>query len=232
MHPTIVSKAMFAAALVVPGLAVALADAIPVSRTTSVSAFWNQSSPPFGGSGENVSDGTTTFAPYSNSLYSGGGTASQASSFTPTTVYASVSATGSASGTYGNHPFRCGGASTFTYIFDLTAPAALSFIGSASRSTPMDHFGYVSLYNDATNTLVYQQQTATLPPFTLYTTFNDVYNAAAGRYRFVVSASNQGRDGGVHTSSAQVTMTTPIPTPAAASLFAAAALAAGRRKRP
>lgn len=227
MHRAAISGGVIVA-LAVPA---ARADVVPVSRTTSLGASWNRNdagSDPTGGS---TSDGTITFDPFSRTVSAGGGIASQTSSITPTTVNASVSATG-----WHNfsvmHAAGASGTSTFTFVFDLTAPTSLSFTGNLSVNSPFANVGSVRLYNDATNALVHQPQFGSFPFGTLLFPFSGVYDAEPGRYRFVVSAANYGRDDSQpYTGAAQVTMTFPIPTPAAACLLPLAALVATRRRR-
>ncbi|MFT3686141.1 MAG: hypothetical protein QM783_14675 [Phycisphaerales bacterium] len=200
-----------------------------MSRTTSVSASWFQNSPPFG-TGDSTSDGTSTFDYFTRSLTSGAGGASQTSYLVANGAYAAVSATGTDNGSVMQHA-GASGTSAFTYVFQLTTPTTLYINGALTRNSPglFTGYGTVRIYNDVTNQLVYEASGGSIFDMTL--NFSDTYAAAAGRYRFAVTASNSGNGAapGSYTSGATAMLTTP--TPGSASLLLLGGLAAARRRR-
>jgi len=217
-----------AIALALQGTA-ALGDIDPVSRESTVQAYWFMNSPPFG-EGDSVSDGTTSFDYFSRSFTSGSGAAAQTSYLVSNGAFASAVARGVDNGSVMQHA-GSGGTSIFTYVFILTDPTTLYVNGSLGRDAVglFTGFGTVRIYDDVTGTLVYDRSTG--PLFDLEVNFSDTYAASAGRYRFVVSAVNSGNGGapGSYTSWAQALLTTP--SPGAASLLMLSSVAAYRRRR-
>ena len=214
--------------LVLIASSVATADVVPVSRTTSLTASWFQADPPFPGSGGSNSDGTTSLDYYSNTITSGSGSSSQTSYLVTGGAYASASGIGFRN-TSVMHPAGASGRSTFTYIFDLTSPATLYITGSLNRGSPFVGYGSIELYDDATNTRVYQAAGAA--GFEVNTPIADVYAAAAGRYRFVVSGGNDGAGGGAPNGSSSAQAYLTLPGPGAACPLALGALLTLRRRR-
>ena len=206
----------------------ALADIVPVSRDTSLTASWYQVDPPFPGSSGSASDGTTSFNYFSNSINSGAGYSSQTSYLLTNGAYANASGSGY-QGTSIMHPSGASGFSTFTYIFDLTSPATLYIIGSLDRGSPFIGYGAIEIYN-AANTRVYQALGSS-EFFATSTAIADTYAAAAGQYRFVVRGGNSGAGGGAPGGQSAARAFLTLPSPGAASVLALGGLLACRRRR-
>jgi hypothetical protein len=206
----------------------ALGDLIPVSRTTTVNTSYNESYS--GGHSESFSDGTSAFDFFAQSLTTSNhyGSAAQTSYLLSNGAYAEVAAHGYNNGSTMQHRNAVSN-SVFTFVFELTTPTTLFINGSIDGDVfgPVTTFGYVQILNGATNQVVYNRSSGPIHERTV--SFSDTYLAAAGRYRFVVSAQNSGYSGWLSAHSGAWAMLT-TPTPGSAAVLLLGGLAASRRK--